>query len=205
MQNYLKRIKQPAGDVLTIDRQTRCGVAAFDECELAYETRWAKEGAQYGLKFNIPNTGDVDHYITYDVTVEYGGKSVTHGGVIVHYRNKNAGFMIYDGIIPQIDELILDRLSLMADNRRMVRAFGDTRPKAKVRELPAVKVWSITPEEEEIIGWLPADDLELEDEWPMIVMTQSTCCVPTSETTISTQNTLLTVNGINYYTTVRIA
>ena len=165
LQNYLKRIKQPSSDVLAIDRQTRCGVAAFDECELAYDARWAKEGAQYGLKFNTPNTGNVDYYITYDITVEYGGKSVTHGGVIVHYRNKNAGFMIYDGIIPQIDELVLDRMPLMADNRRMSRAFGDTRPKAKVRELPAVKVWSITPEEEEIIGWLPGDELELEDEW----------------------------------------
>ena len=178
LQNYLKRIKQPSSDVLAIDRQTRCGVATFDECELAYAARWAKEGAQYGLKFNTPNTGNVDYYITYDVTVEYGGKSVTHGGVIVHYRNKNAGFMIYDGIIPQIDELVLDKQPLMADNRRMSRAFGGTRPKAKVRELPAVKVWSVTPEEEEIIGWLPGDEKELFNDDTMMIITASTTCTP---------------------------
>jgi hypothetical protein len=167
LSNYLKSIRTPANDVLSIDRQTKCGIAVEGGCGLAYEAKWAKEGAQYGLKFKMPNTGNVDHYITYDVTVDYKGKSVTHGGVIVHYRNKNAGFMIYDGVIPQIDDLVLDKMPLMEEPRRQVRAFSGTRPKAKVRELKPDRIWSSIIEEDDVapIGWLPNDDMELEDDW----------------------------------------
>ena len=164
LSNYLKTIKQPSNDVLAVDREKRCATGGGD-CELAYDVRWAKEGAKYGLKFNMPNTGNVDHYLTYDVTVEYKGKSLTHGGVIVHYRNKNAVFMICDGIIPQIDDLILDKLPLMVEKRRMSRVFNDTPTKTKVKELPPAKVWSKLPEDEGIIGWLTGDDMEFDKEY----------------------------------------
>jgi len=173
LSNYLKMIKQPSKEILAIHRQTRCDGTARDECELAYDVSWSTEKASK-LKFNMPNTGNVDKYIMYDITVEYQGKSVTHGGVAVHYRNKNAGFMIYDGIIPQIDDLILDKQPLMVEQRRMSRIFTDPQ-REKVKELPPAKVWSITPEEENPIGWLPDDDVEWGDVPIMMMMAGDPC------------------------------
>ena len=199
LSNYLKAIRQPSSDVLTVDREMRCAVGGVGDCELAYDVRWAKEGAKYGLKFNMPNTGDVDKYITYDITVEYKEKSLTHGGVIVHYRNKNAGFMIYDGIIPQIDELILDRQPLIAEPRLMSRVFSGVPPSVKVKELPPAKVWSKLPEEEEIIGWLPNDEFEpeeLEDMSVMMLSRASCCDVPTGETTVGITDISGSTNGL---------
>ena len=165
LSNYLKTIKQPSGAILTVNRQTRCAGTVGDECELAYEVKWANERVS-GSKFNLPNIGNVDHYITYDITVEYRGMSITHGGMILHYNTKDAGFLIYDGIISQIEELVSDRLPLMVESRRKIRAFSGTPRREVVKELPAAKVWSTTPAEEGVIGWLPSDELELEFEYP---------------------------------------
>ena len=167
---YLKTIRQPSQDILAVNRETMCGKAGEFDCEMSYEVRWAKESAKDGLKFNIPNTGNVDEYITYDITIEYKGKSVTHSGVILHYKTKNAGFLIYDGIIPQIDALVLDRMPLMIENPRRVRAFSGTQSKAKVKELKSARVWSATQEDDEIIGWLPGDEIDYDDFGEMSIM-----------------------------------
>ena len=177
--NYLKAIKQPSADVLSVNRHIMCGRGGeAGDCELGYEVNWAKEGAQYGLKFNTPNTGNVDEYITYDITVEYKGKSVTHGGVILHYRNKNAGFLIYDGIIPHIDDLVLDRMPLLVEPR------PNNGNQSKVKKLPAAKVWgwgaaTTDDDVQPPIGWLPGDYEELPGyDWDgggMLLMAAATC------------------------------
>jgi len=177
--NYLKAIKQPSADVLSVNRHIVCGRGGeAGDCELGYEVNWAKEGAQYGLKFNTPNTGNVDEYITYDITVEYKGESVTHGGVILHYRNKNAGFLIYDGIIPHIDDLVLDRMPLLVEPR------PNNGNQSKVKKLPAAKVWgwgaaTTDDDVQPPIGWLPGDYEELPGyDWDgggMLLMAAATC------------------------------
>lgn len=173
---YLKAIREPSKDVISVNREMMCGRGDDAECSMSYEVNWTTEKASK-LKFNIPNTGNVDHYITYNITVEYKEKSVTHAGVIVNYKTKNAGFMIFDGIFPQIDELVLDRMPLMAE-RRQNRGNGNN-----VKKLPAVKVWSQTPKEDEYpIGWLPGDEEELSGGGMGIIMMSQTltpCCAPT--------------------------
>ena len=85
--------------------------------------------------------------------------------------------MIYDGIIPQIDDLILDKLPLMVEKRRMSRVFYDVPTRANVKELPPAKVWSKLPDEEEPIGWLPGDEIEPEEweEMPIMMTMASSC------------------------------
>lgn len=193
---YLKAIRQPSQDILAVNREILCGSGDDEKCEMSYEVSWTTEKASK-LKFKIPNTGNVDHYLTYDITVEYKGKSATHSGVIVHYRNKNAGFMIYDGIIPQIDELVLDRIPLMVEKRQN---RGNKEP--KIKKLPAVKVWSHTPIEEPPIGWLPGDEEELTGGGMMAIMSTTqtlTPCTPTlsgPSSVIRGQQATFTITGL---------
>ena len=60
LSSYMKAIRVPASDILSIDRQMMCERGEGAECTISYEVLWSKEGKQSGLKFHMPSADHVD-------------------------------------------------------------------------------------------------------------------------------------------------
>lgn len=176
---YIKKVyERRSKETLQIQRNESCQKG--ESCSLSYDVKWAEKSVA-AAQLDYPSLDGVDQYVTFDLTVSYKGKSVSHSGFILHYQDASSNnvFFVYDGIIPHINEVALDRLPLTkARKPKYGKTFQQLSEKEEVKELKATKApgWGPVPEiEEGIIGQLPGDDQIYADEFTKQCEDPPTC------------------------------
>jgi len=175
LSSYLKELyRQRSNEILQIQRNESCPEG--EACRVSYEVEWMDNPAG-DEQLSYPSMKNVEEYISYDVTVRYKGKSLTHAGLILYYKSEKpeGEFFVFDGIIPQINVASLDRLPAAKTRGRSAKTFGQPR-REEAKELKPAKVWesAVEPEDEGMpIGYLPG---EIEDGF-MTTMSAA-CTVP---------------------------
>jgi hypothetical protein len=162
LSNYLKTIcAERSNEALVVQRKESC--IQGDSCYLSYAVDWIKEPEIRG-QFACPSERNVAEYLTYDLEVSYKDKSLSHKGVIAYYRSggPQSEFLVYDGIIPQINMTSSDKLpTINALKVRKAKAFTTATTRTEVRKLSAMRIDGSNLESEETgvpIGYLPGDD-----------------------------------------------
>jgi hypothetical protein len=106
-QNMDRVMAERSEEALKIEREKMCRI--LESCDLAYHAAWVKGS---GKAVKSPSLNGVDHYTVYTVTVSYQGKSRSHQGLMLYYRQlgKGPAYKIVDGLIPSINETTQDKL-----------------------------------------------------------------------------------------------
>jgi hypothetical protein len=201
---YLRTMEAHRSDeILRIQRNELCPEG--DSCSLSYDVEWIK-GPDAGMKKVYRRLKDIDEYITYNIAVSFHGKTLLHQGVIAYYKSERTEkpFVVYDGIIPQINELASEKMPLAIVKKMEVRAFRNRSPKEDVTKLKAEKIDGQPLESEdeaEPIGTIIGDNRILSASEPssksLTSCTPPTSC-PTQEGSRATKYTSHIVGGTTY-------
>jgi hypothetical protein len=137
---------------LKIEREEMCRVLG---CDLIYHASWMKGS---GKPAKSPSLNGVDHYTVYTVTVSYQGKSRSHQGLILYYKQSGKGtaYKIADGMIPSINSLTQDNQPQARGSRSQYvesKRNGTTRNLRKKQSTTYINPFCVGCH---IDGWTPA-------------------------------------------------